>query len=247
MYVNHSHAQSFVDLVENVGRSLVKVEVFSRYGELSGMGSGFFVSSDGRILTNEHVIREASSIRITYLNGTTDQVSVLSTDPKRDLALLKIPVTNAFPAHTTGQRDLRPGQRVVAIGNPLGFEKTVSDGMLSGVRVSPEGVEYIQTTVPISPGSSGGLLLNEKGEVIGITTAMSRIGQNINFAVSINEISAFLKESESKQQHATVKKPVGKGGDMSIGDFVKGAVTFFFTFVVGGIYTLIFWIISQLG
>lgn len=87
---------------------------------------------------------------------------------------------------------MRAGQRVIAIGNPLGFQKTVSDGLISGIRRTNDGVELIQTTVPISPGSSGGVLLNEYGLIIGITTSTFQGGQNINFAISLNSILNFI-------------------------------------------------------
>lgn len=111
------------------------------------------------------------------------------------MGLIRVPTDESVPAPFADDAILKAGQRVIAIGNPLGLERTVSDGLISGIRKDDAGVELIQTTVPISPGSSGGVLLNEQGTIIGITTSTFTAGQNINFAISINTIRLFIEKS----------------------------------------------------
>lgn len=144
----------------------------------SGLGSGFLITPDGVVATNAHVIEDRADARVRFIGGETAWVrDILWTDPVRDLALLKIDGHN-LPTVRLGDSDaVQVGERVVAIGNPRGLQNTVSEGIISGVRAVPVGnteVRLLQTTAPISPGSSGGPLFNAIGEVIGITTATPR-------------------------------------------------------------------------
>jgi len=170
-------AQTTTEIAEDVGKSVVMIIVYDATGSAAAQGSGVFVTNDGRILTNAHVLEDAYSAEVISTIGTFDRVQVLYRDEKRDLALIRVPTGQSVPARFASDTDFKPGQRVIAIGNPLGLEKTVSDGLISGIRRTNDGVELIQTTVPISPGSSGGVLLNEYGLVIGITTSTFQGGR----------------------------------------------------------------------
>jgi S1-C subfamily serine protease len=159
-------------------------------------GSGFLVSPDGMIVTNYHVIATGNVAVVKFSDGTTLPVDgVLAADKARDLAIIKIHGKNFRPL-TLGNSDrIQIGEDVVAIGNPLGLELTVSNGILSGVRtVEKEGGKFLQITAPISHGSSGGPLFNMSGEVVGITSMYFEGGENLNFAIPINDAKHLLRD-----------------------------------------------------
>lgn len=196
-------AQTTADIAEDVGKSVVMIVVYDATGSAVGQGSGVFVTNDGRILTNAHVLEDAYSAEVISNIGTFDRVQILYKDEKRDLGFIRVTTEHSMPPRFPNITDFKAGQRVIAIGNPLGLEKTVSDGLISGIRRTEDGVELIQTTVPISPGSSGGVLLNEQGLVIGITTSTFRGGQNINFAISLNTIQQFIEDYRKADPQGT--------------------------------------------
>ncbi len=156
-------------------------------------GSGFLVDAEGRILTNNHVIRDARSVRIKLASGDIyDAVTVLSTDERRDLAVLGIAGFN-LPFLPLGNSDsVRIGHPVVVIGSPLGLENTVTTGIVSGRRQEAEGYQVLQISAPASRGSSGGPVLSRNGEVVGIAASQMQVGQNLNFAVPINYARGLL-------------------------------------------------------
>ncbi|MFW6022531.1 MAG: S1C family serine protease [Halanaerobiaceae bacterium] len=171
-----------------------------------GFGSGFIASEDGYIVTNEHVVHNAVSVEIT-LKGLEDPVpaEIIWSDFDTDLAVLKIDTDHDIQAIKMGNSDnLRPGDWSIAIGNPFGFEHTVTTGVISalGRPINIPGQEnrnrsysnLIQTDAAINPGNSGGPLLNINGEVIGINTAVSLQGQGIGFAIPINEIKDIVQD-----------------------------------------------------
>ncbi len=170
----NSFGQSISEIVERVDSSVVMVITYDVTGSSVGEGSGVFVTNDGKILTNAHVIKDAYSAEVKSSIGTFNKVVILYKDESKDLALIQVITSNSVPPEFAFDSELKAGQRVIAIGNPLGLEKTVSDGLISGIRRLENGVELIQTSVPISPGSSGGVLLNEDGLLIGITTSTLR-------------------------------------------------------------------------
>lgn len=187
-------AQTTTEIAEDVGKSVVMIIVYDATGSAVAQGSGVFITNDGQILTNAHVLEDAYSVEVSSNIGTFDQVQILYKDKKRDLALIHVFTDQSVPPGLASDTDFKAGQRVIAIGNPFGLEKTVSDGLISGIRRTSDGVELIQITVPISPGSSGGVLLNEYGLVIGITTSTFHGGQNINFAIGLNTIIQFVED-----------------------------------------------------
>lgn len=176
------------ELFQLASPAVVLIEVFDDEGHKRGLGSGFVVSEDGSVVTNYHVIRGASRATVKFAEGASAPiVGVVGYDVERDVAIVK---AGLMPSQTLklGNSDgIHVGQRLVAIGSPLGFQNTVTDGIVSGTR---EG--YIQMSVPISPGSSGGPVLNSKGEVVGVAVASITVGQNLNFAVPINWAKGYL-------------------------------------------------------
>lgn len=168
------------------------IELYDRYGRAFSSGSGFFINSTGLAVTNYHVIEDAYSAIIYTKSGASYQVTgYCDYDRDNDVALLQINGTG-FPYLTIGDsRSLLSGSKVYAIGSPLGLDDTFSDGIIAKPVRRLDGTDYIQITAPISPGSSGGALLNDKGQVIGITTAYAVDGQNINFAVPIHYLEGL--------------------------------------------------------
>lgn len=154
------------------------------------LGSGFIISDDGYILTNNHVVSGADEIKVKLADGREFKAETKGTDEKLDLAILKIDGKDHFLVATLGDSDrIRVGEWVLAIGNPFGLEQTVTAGILSAKgRVIGSGPydDYLQTDASINPGNSGGPLFNTNGEVVGINTAMVAGGQGIGFAIPIN-------------------------------------------------------------
>ena len=163
-------------------------------------GTGFLVRADGAILTNYHVIATGNVGVVKFADGTILPVDgVLATDKFRDLAIIKIH-GKTFPTLTLGNSDqIQVGEEVVAIGNPLGLELTVSNGILSGIRGDEkEDGKLLQITAPISHGSSGGPLFNMFGEVVGINALILEGGESLNFAIPINDAQRLLSEKAAK-------------------------------------------------
>ncbi len=164
-----------------------------------GAGSGFIINADGSILTNDHVIEHAERITVKLADGRTFRARVIGSDPDTDIALIKIESMGApLPVAPLGDSDtLRMGEWVCAIGNPLSYEHTVTVGVVSylGRKIFDASLDdYIQTDAAINYGNSGGPLINTRGEVIGINSAISSKGNNIGFAVPINGATAILSQ-----------------------------------------------------
>jgi S1-C subfamily serine protease len=186
---------SVSDIFSKEAHSIVVVGAIE--GKLSRIGSGFIVGSGGLIATNYHVIKKARAISVKLKNNKEyNDVEVINFDAAKDIALIKIN-ESALNAVTLGDSNsVEIGQRVVTIGNPLGLEDTISDGLISSIRTTGGGVKLLQISVPLSGGSSGGPLFNLKGEVVGITTASYIQGQNLNFAVPINYLKPLLQKAD---------------------------------------------------
>ncbi len=180
--------------------AIVSIIMSDKDGHAIAQGTGFLISKDGRIVTNYHVIENGSSAIVKLPDGTFFLVDgVLASDKARDVAVIKAHGEN-FRTLTLGNSDrLQVGEEVVAIGNPLSLESTVSSGIVSGIRtIEEEGGKFLQVTTPISPGSSGGPLFNMAGEVVGITTLYLKGGENLNFAIPINDVKPMLQTGYSK-------------------------------------------------
>jgi Do/DeqQ family serine protease len=158
-----------------------------------GIGSGFIISADGLILTNAHVVDQADSVTVALKDGRSFQGKVLGSDPVTDVALVRIQ-SNNLPIVTLGNSDqLKPGEWAIAIGNPLGLDNTVTAGIISATGrsssqagVPDKRVNFIQTDAAINQGNSGGPLLNQRGEVVGMNTAIIGGAQGLGFAIPIN-------------------------------------------------------------
>ncbi|MDD2733430.1 MAG: DegQ family serine endoprotease [Desulfuromonadaceae bacterium] len=154
------------------------------------LGSGFLISKDGYIVTNDHVVRDAESVQVKLSNDKVYDAKVVGGDPKTDIAVIKINA-DGLPTAVLGDSDkLEVGQWAIAIGNPFGLDRTMTVGVISATGRSNMGIEtyenFIQTDASINPGNSGGPLLNVYGEVIGINTAIVAAGQGIGFAIPVN-------------------------------------------------------------
>jgi serine protease Do len=169
--------------------------------EQRGVGSGFVMSREGYVLTNNHVVEDADQIKVKLTNGKEYDGKIIGRDPKTDLALIKIKASSDLqPLNLGNSDDLKVGSWVVAVGSPFGLEQTVTAGIVSAKgRVIGSGPydNFIQTDASINPGNSGGPLINMKGEVVGINTAIIASGQGIGFAIPINmakEVAPQLQE-----------------------------------------------------
>lgn len=176
------------DIFQTANSSMALIETFDDEGHGLEQGSGFVVSNDGTILTNYHVIRGASRATAKFGDGTEGEVAgVVAFDQNHDVAALKLESPPKAFLHIGDSDGLKVGQKVIAIGSPLGFQNTVSEGIVSGLR---NGI--IQMSNPISPGSSGGAVFDRYGNVVGISVATVTSGQNLNFAVPINWAKSYL-------------------------------------------------------
>ncbi|MDA8124441.1 MAG: DegQ family serine endoprotease, partial [Deltaproteobacteria bacterium] len=166
------------------------------------LGSGFIISHDGYIFTNNHVVEQADKIIVKLSDGKEYEAKVIGRDAKTDIALIKIKPENSLPVAETGDSDkLRVGDWVMAIGNPFGLEQTVTAGIVSAKgRVIGAGPydNFIQTDASINPGNSGGPLFNMEGKVIGINTAIVAQGQGIGFAIPISMAKTILPDLKAK-------------------------------------------------
>ena len=167
---------------------------------VESLGSGFVIHPDGYVVTNAHVVRQAEKITVTLADGTQHEARVISAETTSDLAVLKVdsPEGTSLPHLPLGRSDdLMVGETVIAIGNPLGYSNTVTTGVISAVdrTLSFRELEIrglVQTDAPINPGNSGGPLLNVKGELIGVNTAIRADAQNIGFAIPVDRLAEEL-------------------------------------------------------
>jgi hypothetical protein len=174
--------------------SIVSIKTKDKHGNEIGIGSGFVVSKDGIIVTNSHVIVSAHRCEVKAGEKVFREAYLINNFPDIDLAVLKINAEGLSPLVIGDSDGLVSGQFIVALGNPLGLEQSVSSGIISAIRSSRD-IKLIQMTAPISPGSSGGPVLNERGEVVGIATIASFfMAQNVNFAVPINYLKKIIRQ-----------------------------------------------------
>jgi S1-C subfamily serine protease len=186
-----AYSRAVVDVVARVAPSVVsiRVTVDGRRGSGEGAGSGFVVAPDGYVVTNHHVVENARRVSVVFSDGRDVEARVEGTDPATDLALVRVVEAGLLPVTIGRSEDLRVGQLVIAIGNPLGFQSTVSTGVVSALGRNLRGrsgrliENVIQTDVALNPGNSGGPLVDSRGRVVGVNTAMIRMAQGLCFAI----------------------------------------------------------------
>ena len=194
--------RSVQDLVQALGESVVQVRT------PGGLGSGFFVHEDGFLITNFHVIESETQISVDVYVQRSGQIErasykdvrIVAMNKFQDLTLLKVEDKGApkfAPAFLGESGLLAVGDRVFAIGSPLGLERTVTEGILSTKTRQLEGALYLQTTTQINPGNSGGPLFNLKGEVVGVTNMKMTAGEGLGFAIPVESVKYFLNHRES--------------------------------------------------
>jgi Do/DeqQ family serine protease len=166
-----------------------------------GVGSGFIVGADGRVITNAHVVDGADTVTVTLKDGRTFEGKVLGEDPVTDVAVVKIEARDLPTVRVSNSDQIKPGEWAIAIGNPLGLDNTVTAGIISAtgrssgqVGIPDRRVDFIQTDAAINPGNSGGPLLNDRGNVIGMNTAIRANAQGIGFAIPINTVQRIADE-----------------------------------------------------
>ncbi len=205
-----AYSNAVTGVADRVGPAVLRVETRGRNGRPSGVGSGVVIAPDGLVLTNSHVVQGARQVQLADAEGRVMEARTLGEDPDTDLALLRAGSARDLPHAALGDsKGLKRGQLVVAIGNPLGFELTVTAGVISALGRSLRSrngrliEDVIQTDAALNPGNSGGPLVSARGEVIGINTAVIMGAQGICFAVASNTAQFVLSELI---QHGRVRR-----------------------------------------
>jgi S1-C subfamily serine protease len=200
-----AYSRAVMDAVELVAPAVVSVDVRKRGGNQgrrspaqAGTGSGFVFAADGLVLTNSHVVEDSTEIDVMLPDGREHRADLVGQDPDTDVAVLKITASDLTAVSFGRSQALRPGQLVIAIGNPYGFQHSVSAGVVSALgrtlraRSGRLIDQVIQTDAALNPGNSGGPLVNSAGQVVGVNTAIIAGGQGLSFAVPISTVVAVL-------------------------------------------------------
>ena len=204
-----SYSRAVTGAVERVSGSLVKIDVQGKGGGREGSGSGFVFTPDGLILTNSHVVHGAASLSLTFSDGGKSGAVLIGEDPDTDIAVLRTDHASFSPAALGVSKRLRIGQIAIAVGNPFGFQFSVTAGVVSALGRSMRASsgrmmeEIIQTDAPLNPGNSGGPLVDSTGCVIGVNTATILGAQGLSFAVGIDTAKYVVAQV---LQHGRVRR-----------------------------------------
>ena len=192
--------ESLPSLIKRIKPSTVIIFAYDDKGEFLKLGSGFFISQNGDVITNYHVIQGASSAEIKTADEKTYPITyIVAGDEQNDIIRLSVNIPSQYVYPLSLSKTIpEVGERIIVYGSPLGLENTVSDGIVSAIRDVPDYGRVIQITAPISPGSSGSPVLNMQGEVIGVATFQSIEGQNLNFAIPSEKITSLILTEENK-------------------------------------------------
>ncbi len=221
-----AYSRAVTGVVEKVGPAVVSIRVKMqvplvrgrgrRTGE--GAGSGMIITPDGFVLTNNHVVERASEIEVRLIDGNSYPARLVGRDPATDLAVIRIDASGLPTVELGDSAGLRVGQLAIAIGSPLGFQSTVCTGVVSAVGRALRSQagrlidNIIQTDVPLNPGNSGGPLVDSRGRVIGVNTAMIAMAQGISFAVPVNTARWVIGELVTRGK--VVRPYLGLGGQV---------------------------------
>ncbi len=208
-----AYSRAVISVVSKVGPAVVSIQVGRptrrERQQRVGAGSGVVITPDGYILTNSHVVHEARELTIVFSDGTDSQAAVVGDDPATDLAVIRCDRSDMRYAAFGNSGELRVGQLAIAVGNPLGFQSTVSTGVISALGRALRSQHgrlienIIQHTAPLNPGNSGGPLLDSKGRIVGINTAIIAIAQGIGFSIPSNTAKWVLPQL---LQHGHVRR-----------------------------------------
>ncbi len=218
-----AYSNAVTGAAERVGPAVVRIDIEREGGRIArtvfggGLGSGFIFASDGQILTNAHVVANARRIRVTLADGRTFDAGLIGSESDVDVAVLRIGAER-LPVAELGRSPLKVGQLVIAVGNPFGLNWTVTAGVVSalGRTLEAPGIRkmsnLIQTDTSINPGNSGGPLVDSRGRVVGITTAMMPLAQGLGFSIPLDTVKSAIARINKRRESPSTGVTLGVGG-----------------------------------
>ena len=214
LLVSLAHAD-LTAAIETVDQAVLTV----RAGDAEG--AGFVINTDGYAITNAHVISHGGQVEVRLADKRVVAAKVIKRDDARDLAILKLDATNIPNVQFASNKTLKPGSEVAAIGAPLGLEHSVTKGVVSSLEREIEGKTFVQIDAALNPGNSGGPLVNEKGQVVGVNTKVASQAQNVGFAIPSDDVLVFLKSASVS--YNAVLAPAAEGEGKAAGGTEKAS------------------------